>query len=245
MEQLNIRDLFINNANQELTKNNIKFEFNDPNLETKEEIEMEPYSSEKLKISPSYKSYNDINKKRNVNTIKSKKSDIESNKSNQNTIITDSESINLSRLKNLNRNDRFNDINKFRNKVKLNITKENNNNKDSSLSISKNNNNNIYTYKRNISVNQKGNTLINAGENAVQNNYKKVINRPTKQNYIIDNSEVNDDNNLLQNLMLKKRDNNNQNYKYNNYNNYSFYDLKKNPVQETNTTRLENEVQKK
>ena len=251
MEQLNIRDLFINNANQELTKNNIKFEFNDPNLETKEEIEMEPYSSEKLKISPSYKSYNDINKKRNVNTIKSKKSDIENNKSNQNTIITDSESINLSRLKNLNRNERFNDINKFRNKVKLNITKDNNNNKDSSLSISKNNNNNnnnnnnINTYKRNISVNQKGNTLINAGENAIQNNYKKVINRPTKQNYIIDNSQVNDDNNLLQNLMLKKRDNNNQNYKYNNYNNYSFYDLKKNPVQETNTTRLENEVQKK
>ena len=241
-EQINLRDSFINNANQELTKNNIKFDFNDPNLETKDELEREPYSSEGLKVSPSYKSYKEINKKRNIN-IKSNKSDIEDNK-NKNTIITESELNNFDKLKNLNRNDRFNDINQFRNKVKLNIIKDNNN-KDS-LSVTKNSNNNINTYKRNISVNQKGNRLINAGENAVQNNnyIKRVVN-PTKQNYVIDNSEVNDDQPLLQNLMLKRRENNNQSYKNNNYNNYSFYDLKKNPVPETNTTRLENEVQKK
>lgn len=245
-EQLNLRDLYIEDAKKELTKNNIKFDYNNPNLETKDEIEIKPYNnSEKLKASPSHKSYNEIVKKNMMkNKIKSNKSDINNNNNNsQNTIVVDLESVNLNRLKYLNRNDRFNDINKFRNKVKFNITKENNNNNKDSSSISKNNNN-INIYKRNLSLNQKGNALINAGENAIQNNYIKGINRPNRQNYVIDNSGVDDDQSLLQNLMLKKRDNNNQNTKYN-YNNYSFYDYKNNPVQVTNTTRLENEVTKK
>ena len=223
-KQLDIRDLYINNANEELYKNNIAFNYNDPNFATKDEIEMEPINPENMKISPSYKSLKEINKKRNINTNKS---------NNVNNIIPNSEPKNLSKLKNSNRNDRLNAINKFRNNVN-NIVKEDNNNKDSKPSIN--------NYKRNIDINKKGNTLINAGENAIKNNY---VNRSYKQNYIIeDNSNINNEQPLLQNLMLQKREKTNQNYKYGNYNNSSFYN-KKNQLQETNTSRLENEVQKK
>jgi len=44
--------------------------------------------------------------------------------------------------------------------------------------------------------------------------------------------------------MLKKNENKNNNIQ-NNYNNYSLYDYRSMPVQVTNTTQLENEVQKK
>ena len=114
-KQLDLRDLYINNANEEINKNNIPFNYNSPNLISKEEIEMEPINPENMKISPSYRSFNEINKKRNINYNKSK-SNIENNQ-NINTIVTNSEQINLSRLKNLNRNDRFKDINKFRTNI--------------------------------------------------------------------------------------------------------------------------------
>ena len=228
-KQLDIRDLYINNANEELNKNNIAFNFNDPNFATKDEIEMEPINPENMKISPSYKSFKEINKKRNINT---NKSNMDINKK-VNNIIPNSEPKNFSKLKNSNRNDRLNVISKFRNNVN-NVVKEDNNNKDSKPSIN--------NYKRNIEINKKGNTLINAGENAIKNNY---VNRSYKQNYIIeDNSNINNEQPLLQNLMLQKREKTNQNYKYGNYNNSSFYN-KKNQLQETNTSRLENEVQKK
>ena len=239
-KQLDLRDLYINNANEEINKNNIPFNYNSPNLISKEEIEMEPINPENMKISPSYKSFNEINKKRNINYNKSK-SNIENNQ-NINTIVTNSEQINLSRLKNLNRNDRFKDINKFRTNIS-NIFKGNNN----SNNINKNNNNGTNNYKRNININKKeNNILVNAGENAIQKNYeKKNINRVYKQNYIIeDNTDINNEQPLLQNLRLQRRDNSNNKYKYSNYNNFSFYN-KKGPVQETNTSRLENEVQKK
>ena len=239
-KQLDLRDLYINNANEEINKNNIPFNYNSPNLISKEEIEMEPINPENMKISPSYRSFNEINKKRNINYNKSK-SNIENNQ-NINTIVTNSEQINLSRLKNLNRNDRFKDINKFRTNIS-NIFKGNNN----SNNINKNNNNGTNNYKRNININKKeNNILVNAGENAIQKNYeKKNINRVYKQNYIIeDNTDINNEQPLLQNLRLQRRDNSNNKYKYSNYNNFSFYN-KKGPVQETNTSRLENEVQKK
>ena len=229
-KQLDIRDLYINNANEELYKNNIAFNYNDPNFVTKDEIEMEPINPENMKFSPSYKSFKEINKNRNINT---NKSNLDINK-NVNNIIPNSEQKNLSKLKNSNRNDRLNAINKFRNYVNNIVKEDNNNNKDSKPSIN--------NYKRNIDLNKKGNTLINAGEIAIKNNY---VNRSYKQNYIIeDNSNINNEQPLLQNLMLQKREKTNQNYKYGNYNNSSFYN-KKNQLQETNTSRLENEVQKK
>ena len=76
---------------------------------------------------------------------------------------------------------RYNDINKFRNKVKFAVSKDNINN-----------------YKRNTSLNQNGRTLMNAGENAVNNYYGQQIKRiPNRQNYIIDSSEINNDNQSL------------------------------------------------
>ena len=237
-EQLDLRDLFIDNANQELDKNNITFEFNDPNLASKEEIELTPYNPPKMNVLPAYRSFNSTKNKNNNKNNNNYNKDLNNTKSdtdikninNKNTIETDSQSINFSKLKNANRIDRYNDINKFRNKVKFAVSKDNINN-----------------YKRNTSLNQNGRTLMNAGENAVNNYYGQQIKRiPNRQNYIIDSSEINNDNqSLLQNLILKKNDNVNKNLNLNNYNDFSFYDYKNAPVQVTNTTRLENEVQKK
>ena len=234
-EQLNLRDIFIDNAKQELSKNNIKLEYKDPNFATQEEIEMEPYNPKVVKVSPSYNSLNEISKNRDMGKTKSDTN----NNNEQNTIVTDSGAVNVSRFKNVDRNERFNSISKFRSKVKLMVTGQNNKN-------------NVNKFNRNASTNTKGRTLANAGENAVKNNYggnvyQKIKINPTKQNYMIDDSEVGNDQPLLQNLMLEKRDNKNinQNYNYNysSYNNnFSFYN---NPVEVTNTTRLENEVQKK
>ena len=235
-EQLNLRDLFIDSARQELSKNNIKLEYKDPNFATQKEIEMEPYNPKVVKVSPTYNSLNEISKNRDMGKTKS---DIK-NKNEQNSIVTDSGAVNVSKFKNVDRNERLNSVSKFSNKVKLMVTGQNTNK------------NNINKFNRNASTNTKGRTLANAGENAIKNNYggnmyQKIRINPTKQNYMIDDSEVGNDQPLLQNLMLEKRDNKNSNQNYNyNYssynNNYSFYN---NPAEVTNTTRLENEVQKK
>ena len=236
-EQLNLRDLFINSAKQELSKNNIKLEFKDPNFATQGEIEMEPYNPKVVKVSPSFKSLNEFNKNRDMGKTKS---DI-NNINEQNTIVADSGPVNVSRFKSVDRNERLKSISKFSNKVKLMVTGQNNKN-------------NVNNFNRNASTNTKGRTLANAGENAVKNNYggrgnmfQKIRINPTKQNYMIDDSEAGNDQPLLQNLMLEKRDNKNinQNYNYSSYNNNNYYSFYNNPVEVTNTTRLENEVQKK
>lgn len=234
-EQLNLRDLYIDSAKQELSKNNIKLEYKDPNFASQEEIEMEPYNPKVVKVAPSYNSLNEISKNRDMGKTKS---DI-NNINEQNTIVTDSGAVNVSRFKNVDRNERFNSVSKFTNKVKSMVTGQNNTN-------------NANKFNRNASTKAKGRTLANAGENAIKNNYgggenvyQKIRINPTKQNYMIDDSEVGNDQPLLQNLKLEKRDNKNINqvYNYSSYNNnFSFYN---NPVEVTNTTRLENEVQKK
>ena len=90
-EQLDLRDLFIEKGKEELNKNNIIFKYSNPNIATKEEIELQSYDP--LKINSVI---NDIS-----NT------DIE----NKNRV----DSINVSKLKNsyLNINERFNEINKI------------------------------------------------------------------------------------------------------------------------------------
>ena len=96
-EQLDLRDLFIDNAKQELNKNNIIFKYSNPNIATKEEIDLQSYDPLKIK---------------NVSDITN--SDIE----NQNTIDT----INLSKLKNsyLNINERFKEVNKITKQIASN-----------------------------------------------------------------------------------------------------------------------------
>ena len=92
-EQLDLRDLFIEKGKEELNKNNIIFKYSNPNIATKEEIELQSYDPLKIK--------NGINDISNTNT------DIE----NKNRV----DSINISKLKNsyLNINERFNEINKI------------------------------------------------------------------------------------------------------------------------------------
>ena len=90
-EQLDLRDLFIEKGKEELNKNNIIFKYSNPNIATKEEIELQSYDP--LKI-------NNV-----INDISN--TDIE----NKNRV----DSINVSKLKNsyLNINERFNEINKI------------------------------------------------------------------------------------------------------------------------------------
>ena len=109
-EQLNLRDLFIQTAKNDLKKNNIKFEFKNPKFETKEEIDLDPYNPNQLNGSPSYNSF------KNENLI--------DNSSNNPEI----EKINLSLLNNLKRNNRFNEINSFRKQVNQNVIKRNKSN---------------------------------------------------------------------------------------------------------------------
>ena len=191
-EQLDLRDLFIDNAKQELNKNNIIFKYSNPNIATKEEIELQAYDPTKIK--------NDISKL---------------DSENQNTI-----DVNISRLKNsyLNRNERFNEINKITKKAKF-LNEENNINirkkESNSLSPEKNKesaNKNIF--KRNGSSITKKRVLMNAGFNLLQKN--------------------NFGNNLRSNKNSAK-------------NNYSFYSNKfsNNNDEGTGADRLENEVQKK
>ena len=191
-EQLDLRDLFIDNAKQELNKNNIVFKYSNPNIATKEEIELQAYDPTKIK--------NDISKL-----------DYE----NQNTI-----GVNISRLKNsyLNRNERFNEINKITKKAKF-LNEENNinirNKESNSLSPEKNKesgNKNIF--KRNVSSITKKRVLMNAGFNLLQKN--------------------NFGNNLRSNKNSAR-------------NNNSFYSNKfsNNNDEGTGADRLENEVQKK
>ena len=187
-EQLDLRDLFIDNAKKELDKNNIYFKFSNPNIATKEEIELQVYDPTKIK--------------KEIDITK----DIEN--------PSDMMNINLSRLKNsyLDINERFKEVNKITKKVQFLHNENNISNKSkqtSSLSPDKNkgSNKNLNLFKRNTSSLTKKKVLINAGFNLVQ-----------KNNYASNN--------------FKKINNN-----YSSYNN--------NNAEVTNTTRLENEVQKK
>ena len=176
-EQLDLRDSFIDNAKKELNKNNIYIRLSNPNIATKEELDLQVYDP--TQINSSQKFFNDVSK-----------SDIDT----KNTI--DNININLSRLKNsrLNINERFDEINKIKNKVSSSSS--------STLTPTKNNNKNVF--KRNISSFNKRQILVNAGANSVNKNFN------------------------------------------NNSNSNSYYNNKfNNNVKETNTSRLENEVQKK
>ena len=192
-EQLDLRDLFIDNAKKELNKNNISFNFYNPNIATKEEIDLQEYDPLKLKAD-----INDITK----------------------TDIDNNIDIDISKLKNsyLNRNERFNEINKITRKAKfLNAENNiNNRNKESnSLSPERNkepDNKNIF--KRNVSSITKKKVLMNAGFNLLQKN------------------------NFGSNF------NSNKNSSKNNFSFYSNKFSNKND-EGTGADRLENEVQKK
>ena len=142
--------MFIDNAKQELNKNNIIFKYSDPNLATKEEIELQSYDPFKIK-----NVINDIS-----NT------DIES----QNTIDT----FNLSKLKNsyLNINERFNEINKINKQLSKSpdiIKEKNNNNKN----IFKRN---VSTFNKNKILVNAGFNLLNKNNfgNSSNNNFKNI-----------------------------------------------------------------------
>ena len=151
-EQLDLRDLFIDNAKQELNKNNIIFKYSDPNLATKEEIELQSYDPFKIK-----NVINDIS-----NT------DIES----QNTFDT----FNLSKLKNsyLNINERFNEINKINKQLSKSpdiIKEKNNNNKN----IFKRN---VSTFNKNKILVNAGFNLLNKNNfgNSSNKNFRNLNN---------------------------------------------------------------------
>ena len=184
-EQLDLRDLFIDNAKKELNKNKISFNFFNPNIATKEEIDLQEYDPLKIKAD-----IDDITK----------------------TDIDNQNIIDISKLKNsyLNKNERFNEINKIN--KKLNMSSEKNKDKENS---SKN------IFKRNISSLTRKKVLVNAGNNLLK---KNNFGSNSNQNF---------------------RSSSNQKYKVNNNNSFYSYKFNNNNAEVTNTTRLENEIQKK
>ena len=179
-EQLDLRDLFIEKGKEELNKNNIIFKYSNPNIATKEEIELQSYDP--LKI-------NNV-----INDISN--TDIE----NKNRV----DSINVSKLKNsyLNINERFNEINK--------ITKQLSNspdiNKESNKNIFKRN---ISSTRKKILVDA-GFNLLNKNNfgNSSKQNFKNPNNSKNLENkYNSFFSHKNNNNNFGDESIIERLEN--------------------------------------
>ena len=223
-QQIQIRDNLIQNANNQLIKNKINFDYKNPNYKTLEELEIDPNHPEIIKVSPSFQSLNDINKNTTLNNDKN-------NSSYDNKL--------LSKYKNSqNRNERLSNIKQLVNDTK-NIVQKNQYNPQLLNSTNNKKSNNVF--ERNLSsIKNTNNVFVNAGENLMRGEERKR----TTDFVIKDNVKSG---NLLDNLILEQRKTTpfrNENYlrNINNYNGYGYYSPN---VAVSNTTNLENEVQKK
>ena len=268
-EQLDLRDLYIRNAYQELQSNNIEFKYKNPKIISSDEIELAPTRPQVLKISPSFKSLSELANNMQLNTInKNRKLPQSETKSNKNKENNQSK-FQSPKYKEMLKNQQ--DIEQL-NQLKKQIVK------DTKISKKRQFNNevlNLFKYNPKISstmkqnlgldmnmfdrqkanskkLNIKSQTLLNAGERAISNNTNKInaVNRPTFQNYLTRdrknyNFRYDGNGNLIRN------NNRSNNRRYNNLNNLSFsrdnnsFSKSSSQIEITNTSPLENEVQKK
>ena len=266
-EQLDLRDLYIRNAYQELALNNIEFKYKNPKIISSDEIELAPTLPPVIKISPSFKSLSELANNMQIN-INNNMPQSES-KANRNTEQKES------RFKSSAKSQKYKQMLKHQEELKELDEIKRKIVKDTKISKKRQFNNevlNLFKYNPKISstINQKGGldmnlfnrqkaqnsikfntqsqTLVNAGERAIGNssNKMKTINRPTFQNYLTRernrnyNFRYDGNGNLFRN-----------NNKRNNYNNLSFsrennsLSKSSSQIEITNTSPLENEVQKK
>ena len=264
-EQLDLRDLYIRSAYQELALNNVEFKYKNPKIISSDEIELAPTLLPVIKISPSFKSLSELANNMQINN------NIPQSESKTNRNSEKKES----RFKSSAKSQKYKQMLKHQEELKKLDEIKKRIVKDTKISKKRQFNNevlNLFKYNPKISstINQKGGldmnlfnrqkaqnsikfntqsqTLVNAGERAIGNssNKMKTINRPTFQNYLTRernrnyNFRYDGNGNLFRN-----------NNKRNNFNNLSFSREKNSlsksssQIEITNTSPLENEVQKK
>ena len=259
--------LYIRNAYQELALNNVEFKYKNPKIISSDEIDLAPTRPPILKISPSFKSLgelannmqlNNTNKLRNMPQSESKSNKNESKFSSAAKSLKSKEILRYQK-----------DIEKL-NELKKQIVKDT---KISKKRQFNNEVLNLFKYNPKINVNIRGGldlnlfdrqkasnarrintqsqTLVNAGERAILSPINKVntVKRPAFQNYLTRggsgnrnyNFRYDGNGNLIRNNFNRK--NNLKNLSFSRDNNS--FSKSSSRIEITNTSPLENEVQKK
>ena len=265
-EQLDLRDLYIRNANQQLISNNIEFKYKNPKIISSDEIELSPTHPQVIKISPSFRSLSELaNNMQLNNTNKIRNIPQSDSKVNNNLDNKFRSSVKPPKYKDMLKNQK--DLQQL-NEIKMQLVK------DTKISKKRQYNNevlNLFKYNPKISslnpnlgldmnlfdrqkannkqFNLQSQTLVNAGERAIRNNSNKpnIVHRPTFQNYLTRDTNKNYNFRYDGNGNLIRNNNNRRN----NLNNLSFsrdnnsFSRSSSQIEITNTTPLENEVQKK
>ena len=272
-EQLDLRDMYIKDAYKEIELNKCDFNYKNPKIISSEEIDLAPIRPPIVKISPSFGSLQNLAKNLSIpktessNKLKSipkvKDNETKSNKSASKnyrySVKSDKykemlkEQMNLKKLneikKNIVTNTKISKKRQFGDEIlalfkfnpKITNIINNNNGFDQNLFERKKTNSPINVFSQST-------RLINAGEKAVNQNrinnftgknaYNNSLTREARKNY---NFRYDGNGNLLRN---KNRRN------FNGFNNYSFsrnesMSKSASKIEITNTSSLENEVQKK
>ena len=270
-EQLDLRDLYIRNAYQELSSNDVEFKYKNPKLVGSDEIINAPARPQVIRISPSFKSLGELAKNMNVKVNNSNNiqpvSESKNNKSSEKNV----------KFKSSFKSPKYQDMLKKQqdlNEIKKQIIK------DTKISKKRQFNNEIlslFKYNPKISphLNQGGldmglferkksiprlstqsQTLVAAGENAMGNSANKisVLKKPSYQNYLTRegirnyNFRYDGNGNLIRNQGNSSGSNKRR---FANLNNLSIsrsnnsFSKSSSQIEITNTSPLENEVQKK
>ena len=267
-EQLDLRDMYIRDAYKEIELNKCDFNYKNPKIISSEEIDLAPIRPPIVRVSPSFGSLQNLSLPKDDNTnnikLKSKLKDndtksTKSSKKNINSLKAEKykEQDEIKKLdeikKNIVTNTKITKKRQFGNEIlslfKFNPKLTNLNNKSGFDP-------NLFERKKYNSPNfvfSQSQTLINAGEKAMQegnnnnlggtsnlrnkNSFKNSLAKDTRKNY---NFRYDGNGNLIRNRKTR-------NY---NYGNYSFsrddsMSKSASKIEITNTSSLENEVQKK
>jgi len=273
-EQLDLRDLYIRNAYQELISNDVEFKYKNPKLVGSDEIINAPARPQVIRISPSFKSLGELAKNMNVKVNNSNNmqpvSESKDNKSSEKNVKFKSSFKSQKYQDRLKNQQHMQDLNEIKNQIV----------KDTKISKKRQYNNEIlslFKYNPKIGTNLKqggldmglferkksiprlstqSQTLVTAGESAVGNSANKVsvLKKPAYQNYLTRegirnyNFRYDGNGNLFRNQGNSSSGNKRR---YANLNNLSIsrsnnsFSKSSSQIEITNTSPLENEVQKK
>ena len=273
-EQLDLRDLYIRNAYQELALNDVVFKYKNPKLVGSDEIINAPARPQIIRISPSFKSLGELAKNMNVKVNSSNNiqpgSESKNNKSSEKNVKFKSSFKSQKYQDMLKKQQHVKELNEIKNQIvnDIKISKKRQYNNEI-LSLFK------YNPKFGTNLNQGGldmglferkksiprlslqsPTLVTAGESAIGNSANKisVLKKPAYQNYLTRegirnyNFRYDGNGNLLRNQGNSSSSNKRR---YTNLNNLSIsrsnnsFSKSSSQIEITNTSPLENEVQKK
>ena len=268
-EQLDLRDLYIRNAYQELASNNVEFKYKNPKIISSDEIDLAPTRPPVVRISPSFKSLYELGNNLQMNNINVKNMPQSESKTNnkaadKNEFTFSSKSKKYQQL--LKHEQELKELDEIKKRIV----------KDTKISKKRQFNNevlNLFKYNPKINVNIRGGldlnlfdrqkasnarrintqsqTLVNAGERAIVSPINKVntVKRPAFQNYLTRggsgnrnyNFRYDGNGNLIRNNYNRKSNLRNLSFSRDN----NSFSKSSSRIEITNTSPLENEVQKK